>query len=931
MQVGHPPLYWARGWALLCALSATSLPRRVYNDLSCPDYGFSSQINSGIMSASAFHDTPSDILDDRVDSSHLLLQRLNNWRHAVANVLEYADCKASTQHFVTSSLSKERKTVHNVPNFGGSSVNGGTKSGIEKSAAAIPPSSDNISPSTPSEISNSFTNLAHQIDTLVHESETAIENIKFRVIPPLELLLSDIGKHQKTLKSQGSKHIKDIEKQRESTAKYLESLGKAVSTAGATGTKPDPKTDPYALHRKVLSVAAEQIWLENQFAESNLNVQHNFSSLEQHIIEVLQNAVAQLNEISQRFAKAESVTSASIHQSFNQINPYHEWELFNSSNQQGLVPEVGYQRDPSKVTFSNSSHETTRPLMEGVLNRKGTVLKNNKPGYYVLTQAGFLHEYKSPDYVEDPHAELSLYIPESELGGLPQRGGADFIFEIASKDSGKVLASHHKYSFTANSYKELLAWHRALSRVVGTTSAVPMNDSSSETVSVVYAISEEAASASPQYAPATVNNTLKKSAVATPRTGTYKIFHTAGADNFGSDALGAGGLGAGAGALEGPGVTSYASQNNSGLHSAAAAQGNPGGQYKLGEFSTPAKDFTGVSSPTDLSTESEYGSRGLSSSFAPQQSNYNALGPEDPATSSLGAGTGLEGAGLGAAAMGSQRIGSQRQSHAYSSLADDSRYPDLSKRVGGLVIEDKTINGKTEFNDLISEKTEFDDLTFGKTEFINGLDPKLSGVGSIFSGDKGPTHLGKTEYNNYTSGSGIGTDTISGAGFGFSLGVNSGIGSSTRKVKGNDSSFGHSTGLAGIQSKAAQSLENSGSKVPHYQIYPSKQHNLRSDNNYSSGSGSFGAIAVDSKAESSAYQTHAHGAKIGVLDGKGNHGSSSQYQCAENRQEPSVGLAGSPLQPASSRGSPRGGSQLTGNKIHTQPAASCSRHSEGAF
>lgn len=406
--------------------------------------------------ASAISAQPSDVLERPIDSSDVLIRRLEAWRQAVIVVASYASNVFSTQQGTTSGLEKQRRAVAEPPQFGGLSVQGGQ-----------------MGTTVDSPVAQMFVTLSSEIEGQIGESERFAQSIKQSIIPGLETLAADLDRQLKHVRSQFSKGSKEIEKLRESTQRNIEYLGRTVATSGAPQPgKAEVKYDPYLWHRRVKSAAQEQISRENTQSENFLAIQQTFAALEKHIIEVLQRSIGSLAQLQGQFSESAHGSAVTVNHAFAKVVPSDEWARFVESNEQFLTPESGYQRDPQNVTFANHNDPSTQPLIEGSLYRKGTYLKSSKPGYYVLTRAGYLHQYESADHAQDPHPVLSLYIPESEISGLPARGSGDLSFKIISKDAGKVIATRHKYSFKTSSYEELAAWYAAISKVSG-TSGIP--------------------------------------------------------------------------------------------------------------------------------------------------------------------------------------------------------------------------------------------------------------------------------------------------------------------------------------------------------------------------------------------------------------------------------------------------------------------------
>ena len=96
-------------------------------------------------------------------------------------------------------------------------------------------------------------------------------------------------------------------------------------------------------------------------------------------------------------------------------------------------------------------------------------------GYYAVTPAGFLHEFKdNDDFRKDPVPEVSLYLPDCIIGALDGNR-----FTIKGKDtSGGKMGSHlartSDFAFQAHTPHDAKLWHDIIaSKTSGTSSSVP--------------------------------------------------------------------------------------------------------------------------------------------------------------------------------------------------------------------------------------------------------------------------------------------------------------------------------------------------------------------------------------------------------------------------------------------------------------------------
>lgn len=405
-----------------------------------------------------------DVLQEHVDSTAILIQRLDQWRKALELVSQYIVGYEHIHAGITAHLEKTLKNITEFPSFS------------QLQDQREPPKGTPENPADAT-LSNVFVNMQSSVNALLQRSATTTNGIKTTVLPHLEQVQNDIEKHYKTLKVQGNKGIREIEKARETTQKFVEQLGKVTSSFG---TRPlTNQEDPYIIHRRVDVAVQDQIAKENIQAEAALGIQRNFASLENSIMETVRQSLVSLANLNETFDDDERTMNANISKMFSDINMEQEWERFSTANSEHLVPSTNYQRDIAYVTYNNKNHASTRPLIQGPLQRKGTVLKSYNTGYYVLTPSGFLHQFKAADPSQDSAPELSLYLPECQISKSSQPGS--YTFKIVGKDSLKMITTRHKFAFKTTSQHDLDQWFSALGRVTGNVVAVDEDDDDTQT------------------------------------------------------------------------------------------------------------------------------------------------------------------------------------------------------------------------------------------------------------------------------------------------------------------------------------------------------------------------------------------------------------------------------------------------------------------
>jgi hypothetical protein len=309
-----------------------------------------------------------------------------------------------------------------------------------------------------------------------------VKNLKAAVLPIFERLQKEIKRKAKELRTGATKGSKEVEKARANTQKEIELLGQYSALFGAAGrAKIDPAHDPYVLRRGVYYRLNRQITEENNSLQEMLTVQNSFRQFESHIIETVQNGLNQFFQCMGAQTDRQRAMYADMVSAAQQIPTDYEWANFYKRNEASLIDPKTPPRTMSNISFPNQDHPSTKPLIEGQMDRKSrTKVKGYSSGYYVVTPAGYLHEFKDNDDLRhDPTPELNLCLPDCSLGRVK-----GLKFRIKGKDvsGGKVgtaLTMSSDFRFKAHSKQDIDRWLAVLASIVGRFPSQP----SSPTVS----------------------------------------------------------------------------------------------------------------------------------------------------------------------------------------------------------------------------------------------------------------------------------------------------------------------------------------------------------------------------------------------------------------------------------------------------------------
>ena len=326
------------------------------------------------------------------------------------------------------------------------------------------------------------------------------KNLKGSVLPILDRLHKEIKNKSKELSSGAVKGAKEVDKARNTTQKHIELLGQQTANHESSGGKMTANDDPYVVHRQVFHRLNKQVLEENNHRHDLIAVQNNFGQFEAHVIEVIQQALMSFNQFVGGQAQKDEQLLADMLASAQAIPPDFEWNKFNERSQAMLADPNAADRTLDSVRFPNENHNSTKPLIEGTLERKSRnklSMSGYSTGYYVVTPSKYLHEFKDNDNLrKDPTPEMSIYLPDATIGATNGEK-----FNVKGKDVSKGISSKlsgsSEISFKAHTAADAAKWSEIISAVAGAAPAGAMMGS--EPASPVSPIEKRVVSQPPVY------------------------------------------------------------------------------------------------------------------------------------------------------------------------------------------------------------------------------------------------------------------------------------------------------------------------------------------------------------------------------------------------------------------------------------------------
>lgn len=273
------------------------------------------------------------------------------------------------------------------------------------------------------------------------------------------------------------------------STKLVGELANAISTFKNTPMNIQAKADPYvyfillvtwhlfcysyvanaAVHRQL----QRQVLEENLFQKSIVMMQQNSAHFEEGIVKAIQSAWATFDEWQARSVSSSQALFRGLSSHMATIQPDREWIQFAARSDHLLDPDTPL-RDPDVITYPLKDDPSVHAVHTGHLERKKRFSRAWGEAYFVLTPAGFLHEFSSSDPAGPGGLQpaFSLFLPNCTLGpaSSPRAKAHKFHIEgtkdgtgVTQRKSGSLKGllggdGTKAWSFRTRSREEMMEW-----------------------------------------------------------------------------------------------------------------------------------------------------------------------------------------------------------------------------------------------------------------------------------------------------------------------------------------------------------------------------------------------------------------------------------------------------------------------------------------
>ena len=254
---------------------------------------------------------------DTSDTSSLLLERLQAYKHACGYLEDYISTTEKVEKAHAKEYEKILKTVSNPLKEGHH---------FDQRLGGI---------------AGLFENMRSNTQGIANAHLETEKNLKGSVLPILSRLHDEIKNKNKELSKGTSKQSKEVSKARNTTQKHIEMLGQHTAASQSSGGKIDPANDPYLLQRGVNHRLHKQVLEENNNRNDLLAVQESFANFEAHIISTFQQAINAFYQYVGGELERQKTMYGDIVSTAQHIPKDFEWKAFVARNNSVLIDPSG--------------------------------------------------------------------------------------------------------------------------------------------------------------------------------------------------------------------------------------------------------------------------------------------------------------------------------------------------------------------------------------------------------------------------------------------------------------------------------------------------------------------------------------------------------------------------------------------------------------
>ncbi|CAO3639440.1 unnamed protein product [Cunninghamella echinulata] len=268
----------------------------------------------------------------------------------------------------------------------------------------------------------------------------------------------------KSIRSNDRLSIIPLSKLKDEAARRLHKLAQQLAYFDRYPDNGSTKEDPWLINTRVVKQVMKVYQQENKMHEAIVILQREVMTLEKQIIEELRNFFTELYKLREESSLGIDRGMEQLLQIVNNVANDQDWIYFSQHCKNQLISEYAVYRHPDKLQYPNHSHPLVHPLYAASMERRSSVLHNWSEYIYVLTPAGFLHEYRNPKSYPS-HPTSTIFIPDYNVTTLSSKiHHHDLTFQLQPTSSSSSLSTTTQPIEALNGGKEMQPFQQSFKR-----------------------------------------------------------------------------------------------------------------------------------------------------------------------------------------------------------------------------------------------------------------------------------------------------------------------------------------------------------------------------------------------------------------------------------------------------------------------------------
>ncbi|KAL9538577.1 hypothetical protein MBANPS3_010827 [Mucor bainieri] len=202
------------------------------------------------------------------------------------------------------------------------------------------------------------------------------------------------------------------------------------------------KEDPWLMNAAVVKQMVKVYRQENKIHETVLRLQRETLMSEGQLVEEFRRLCQHVYDMRAQSTLGIDSGLQQIMATFDSVRMDSDWANFSQLNATHLVSEQAAFRHPDRLQYPNHSHALLQPIFAARMERKSRVLHHWHEYIYVLTHAGFLHEYRSAASYP-AHPDASIYVPHYKVSSLATNLHHNLVFQLQPHKASRNMLKNH--------------------------------------------------------------------------------------------------------------------------------------------------------------------------------------------------------------------------------------------------------------------------------------------------------------------------------------------------------------------------------------------------------------------------------------------------------------------------------------------------------